>query len=183
MESLTDNHLMLGVKAGDLDKLGLLFERYNRLLFRFFYNMHPNASQSEDLVQNVFVRVLTYRHRFNPDSSFKSWVFAIARNVQIDHFKKMKRTRTEDINDWQDYMGIQSDVSQQMTKQEDLRLLRMALQRLPEDKREILVLSKLKGMRYREIGHLLDCSEGLVKVKVFRALKALKKMYALLEDR
>lgn len=55
---------MLQVKAGDVDKMGLLFERYHRKLFGFLYHLTGRADASEDLVQNVFYRMLKYRHTF-----------------------------------------------------------------------------------------------------------------------
>jgi RNA polymerase sigma-70 factor (ECF subfamily) len=72
---------MLQVKAGQVDQLGLLFERYHRILFSFFYNLNRNVEMSEDLVQNVFMRILKYKHRFKGDGEFKTWMFHIAKNV------------------------------------------------------------------------------------------------------
>jgi RNA polymerase sigma factor (sigma-70 family) len=62
-----------------------------------------------------------------------------------------------------------------------MQLLSMAMDRLPEDKREILLLSKFQEKKYKEIGDILGCSEGAVKVKVFRALQELKEVYKELE--
>ncbi len=70
MQELTNNVLMLKVKSGDLDKLGLLYERHKKRLFGFFYKMNSDASLSEDLVQNVFVRMLKYKHTFTGEGSF-----------------------------------------------------------------------------------------------------------------
>ena len=64
-----------------------------------------------------------------------------------------------------------------MIKQEELNQLRTALQKLDPEKREVLILSKLQGLKYKEIANLLGCTEGAVKVKVFRALKELKKVF------
>ncbi len=82
---------MLQVKSGDTDKLGLLFERYNRALFGYFMRMTGCPSLSEDLVQDVFVRILKYRHTYKDEGSFMTWLFRIARNTHIDHYRKAKR--------------------------------------------------------------------------------------------
>ncbi len=88
---------MCKVKDGNLDQLGLLFERYHRPLYRFFQNYHQRA-ECQDLVQTVFLRILKYRIQFNEnEGEFKTWMFRIARNVNMDFFKKQKRTRTENI--------------------------------------------------------------------------------------
>lgn len=168
---------MLQVKEGDLDKLGLLFERYHRVLFGFFYNRNKDVALSEDLVQNVFVRILKYKHRYRGDGEFKSWIFHIARNVNVDHYRKKRIKHTEKIEDWQDEIADDAiNKSQQMIQEEALDKLRQALQKLDPEKREVIVMSKLQGLKYKEIGKILGCSEGAVKVKVFRALKALKEI-------
>ena len=79
---------MLDVKAGNIAKLGLLYERHKKRLFSFFYNMNSNSELSEDLVQSVFERMLKYKHTFTTESNFIGWMFQIARNSNYDHFKK-----------------------------------------------------------------------------------------------
>lgn len=169
---------MQKVKAGDLDQLGLIFERYHRVLFSFFYNLNRDVELSEDLVQNVFVRVLKYRHNFRGDGEFKSWLFHIARNVNYDHHRKKGRYHTVDVEAWKDRISDQTPGRQQeMIKKEEMERLKNALRRLDPEKREVIVLSKLRGMKYKEIGEVLGCTEGAVKVKVFRALRELKEVY------
>ncbi|HEY5824071.1 MAG TPA: sigma factor, partial [Cyclobacteriaceae bacterium] len=64
LETLADNSLMIKVRDGDLDKLGLLFERYKKPLYGFFYGMNKSQELSQDLVQNTFFRIMKYRHLF-----------------------------------------------------------------------------------------------------------------------
>jgi RNA polymerase sigma-70 factor (ECF subfamily) len=183
LDALTDNALMLKVRDGDLDKMSLLFERYKKPLFGFFYHMNKDAALSEDLVQNVFLRILKYRYLFRGDGDFRTWMFHIARNVSHDHFRKSKVTAKDSLEAWQDRLGSDDNRSSGIQREEEMHLLSMAMDRLPEDKREILVLSKFQDKKYKEIGELLGCSEGAVKVKVFRALQELKEMYQKLETR
>lgn len=180
LDSLSDNALMLRVKNGELDRLGMLFERYKRPLYGFFYNLSRDAALSEDLVQNVFVRILRYRYLFRGDGDFRTWMFHIARNVNYDNFRrdKIKRDSLDDnhrvINDGYDHVAA-------LEKDDELQILSMATDRLPEDKREILLLSKYQDKKYKEIGEIIGCSEGAVKVKVFRALQDLRVLYKQLE--
>ena len=183
METLTDNYLMEKVRDGDLDKLGLLFQRYKRPLYGFFYGMNRNQELSEDLVQNTFFRILKYRHLFRGDGDFRTWMFHIARNVSHDHFRKDKIKDKEDIDKWGGRLGHADHQESDIKKAEDEHMLTMAMDRLPEDKREILLLSKFQEKKYSEIGELLGCTEGAVKVKVFRALQELKAVYQQLEKR
>lgn len=181
MEALSDNVLMMKVKDGDLDKMGLLFERYKRPLYGFFYGLNKEQELSEDLVQNTFLRILKYRHLFRGEGDFRAWMFHIARNVNIDHHRKHRIKATEALENWQERVGHHENQSVEMQLTEEHRMLSMAMDRLPADKREILLLSKFEERKYSEIGEVLGCSEGAVKVKVFRALQELKVIFKQLE--
>lgn len=184
MESILDNALMLKVKEGDLDQLGLLFERYKKMLFGFFYNLNHDAELSEDLVQNTFMRILKYRKGFNGDGEFKVWMFHIARNVSYDHFRKNKWRENDDITDYNERISDEGlNKVESIAKYEEMQLLKQAIRKLDSEKREVLTLSKLEGLKYKQIGEILDCSEGAVKVKVFRALQALKEIFKELESK
>ena len=174
MHQLTDDALMLKVRSGDLDKLGLLYERHKKRLFGFFYNMNQDVSISEDLVQNVFVRMLKYRHTYKGEGSFLAWMFSTARNVRYDHYKKNKELYQADLSLLDYKMGDHNNVLSHLEKKDDMSLLQRALMQLDEERREVLVLSKLKEMKFSEIGKILGCSEGAAKVKAHRALKELR---------
>lgn len=172
---------MLKVKEGDLDKMGLLFERYKKPLYGFFYGLTKQQELSEDLVQNTFFRILKYRHLFRGDGDFRAWMFHIARNVNHDHHRKNKIKTTSALEHWQDRIGDHQNRATEMQHDEEHQLLSKAMDLLPDDKREVLLLSKFQEKKYSEIGIVLGCSEGAVKVKVFRALQELKAIYKHME--
>ena len=181
LESLSDNALMLKVKDGDLDRLSLLFGRYKRPLYGFFYGMNRDSELSEDLVQNVFLRILKYRYLFRGEGDFRTWMYHIARNVNHDNFRKNKIQKKDSIEDWEERIEGDMNRASEIEKDDELHILSMAMDRLPEDKKEILLLSKYQDKKYKEIGEIIGCSEGAVKVKVFRALQELKAVYKQLE--
>lgn len=181
MNTLTDSALMLKVKSGETHTLGLLYERYKKRLFGFFYQMNKDAGLSEDLVQNVFIRILKYKHTYTENSNFITWIFQIARNVNYDHFNKQKKQRTEDVDKVEFALEASDNAELDIEKSERLAVLKVALDRLPVDKRELIVLSKFKELKYREVGEIIGCTEGNARIKVHRALNALKKVYLTLE--
>lgn len=174
---------MLQVKSGKLDHLNLLFERYHRSLFRFFCRYGRDASSSEDLVQTVFLRILKYRNNYTGKGSFKTWLFHIARNVHNDQHRRKPLTEFQDTANWEKHLhDPQATPGAEMIRREELALLRKALQVLPAEQREIIVMSKLQGMPYQSIAELQGCTVGNVKVKVFRAMRSLRQIYARLDD-
>ncbi|NAY92752.1 sigma-70 family RNA polymerase sigma factor [Muricauda sp. JGD-17] len=182
MDHLSDNALMSEVKSGDLDKLGLLYERHKKTLFGFFYNLGNNPSVSEDLVQNVFMRMLKYRGSYTGKGMFGAWMFRMARNVNYDHHKK---TAKEKIS-WQvssEELGEASDdgFNESMEREGNSILLKRALAKLSDEKRELLILSKYKGLKFGELAEILGCTEGAAKVRVHRALKELRTIFLELE--
>ena len=183
MEAFNDNTLMEKVKDGDIEKLGLLFERYKRSLFGFFYGINRDAELSEDLVQNVFVRILKYRSVYRGDGEFRSWIFHISRNVSHDQYRRKKDSAKERLETWQDKIGSEENRMTEYQREDNLDLLRTAMDQLPTDKREILLLSKYQEKKYKEIGEQLGITEGAVKVKVFRAMQELKAIYHELETK
>ena len=184
MEGLSDNSLMLKVKSGDLDKLGLLYERYKHRLFGFFYQMNKDASLSEDLVQTVFMRIIKYKHTYTGESKFISWIFNIARNVNYDSYKsRTKNGHAVQLKEIEDRLNSPDNVFESMVNRENENLLDLALAKLSQDKKEVLVLSKLKEIQFKEVGLILGCTEGAARTKAHRALKELKTIFLALENR
>ena len=181
MESITDNALMLKVKSGDVDKLGLLYERYNKILFGFFYRLTSNSATSEDLVQNVFMRILRYRDKFRNEGKFSTWMFSIAHNISADHFKKTKRRGyTEDIDELE--VRDDCDLDEKIIKDEEKNILNKALDQLSKEYKEVIVLSRFHDLKYKEIAEILNTTESNVKIRVFRAIKELKSILIKMEN-
>jgi RNA polymerase sigma factor (sigma-70 family) len=175
---LTDNYLMLKVKAGDLDKMGLLFERYHRALFAFLYHSTGQSAHSEDLVQTVFYRMLKYRHTFTEVGEFRTWMYHLARNVLNDAIKKNHRMVYQaDITTMSERNLSEPAADSQLEKKQESEALHEALTKLSPDHREVLILSRFQELSYQEIAGILNTSEGNIKVKVHRAMKELKSIF------
>jgi RNA polymerase sigma factor (sigma-70 family) len=171
-KSPPDEELMSQVRSGVGEMLGVLFDRYQMPLFNFFYKLTANRTTSEDLVQEVFFRILKYRHSYRPGTPFRAWMYRIARNARVDQFRKHRLEVTWDPEI--EPAVIPGDSAQQ--KQETERL-HQALLQMPEEKKEVLILSRFQGLKYEEIAHLLGCEVNTVKTKVHRALQELRELF------
>lgn len=175
MTETSDSELMRQVRGGRTGALATLFERHHARLYRYCLRMTGNRAASEDLVQDVFMRMLKYKITFRDDSSFVPWMFGIARNACIAHLRRTPadhggETPIEDVP--ADALIDHDPVAEQ---QRDL--VRRALLTLPVDRREVLVLSRYEFKTYEEIARALGCSVGAVKVRVHRAMKQLREAY------
>ncbi len=160
-----------------MEKLGLLFERHHRALFDFFAKMTGSRALAEDLVQDVFFRILKYRNTFRAESHFKTWMFHIARNVRVDYYKKHGSERAAFEDSRGGVSGGFASPSQKLEQDERTNLLECALFKLAPEKREILILSRYQEMKYEEIAQLLGCELGAVKVRIYRATKELRDIF------
>ena len=170
------------VQGGHLDALGEIFERHHRPLFRFLSRTTGDRALAEDLTQEVFVRILKYRHTYDEGSRFETWLFRIARNARADHF----RTRPPlamTVDDALDMPAPAPGPAQQFERETEARQLECALRQLGEEPRDLLVLARYHDMPYDQIAELLGIEVGAVKVRVHRALKQLRALYFRLEDR
>src|SRR5215831_5396415 len=171
------------VRGGDLRKLALLFERHHRALYNFFMHMTGSKDLSEDLVQDVFFRILRYRHTYDESRPFPAWLYQIARNVKLEGTKKRNRElrvvkpAREDGEVEREPAAPEPGAEESLRKQQEIGLLRRALERLPDEKREVLVLSRFQNMAYDHIAQVLGCEVGAVKVRVYRAVRELGQIY------
>lgn len=174
---------MLRVKEGEIQKLGLLYERYKKRLFGFFFQMNKDASLSEDLVQNVFVKILKYKHTYTEDSKFVVWLFQIARNASHDSFRKSKKFLHKDIDEVGYALNSVDDIQESIINKENTMTLKRAIDLLSPEKKELIVLSKIKELKHKEVGEIIGCTEGNARLKVHRALNELKDIFLTLETR
>lgn len=174
---LSDEQIMLKVCQGQIEQLGLLFERYHIRLYNFYLRTTFDEDLSNDLTQQVFERIIKYKHSYKENSAFKAWFYQIARNVQYDHFKKQKLNidSLDKVHSEKNIKFADNDY-ESAEKEEKLKVLYAALEKLPHDKREILVLSQLEEMEYKDLAKLFNITENLVRVRIHRALQSLKEV-------
>ena len=163
------------IQTGDTEQLAVLFERYHVALFRYLLQLSRNRALSEDLVQEVFFRILKYAGSYDPSLAFRVWLYRMARNAYFDSARSQHPalTSTERV----EIRSSEPMPEELFARKQDAMFLQGALEKLPEDKREILVLSRFHDLRYQEIALILKCEVGTVKVRVYRALKELREKF------
>ena len=170
----TDEELMILVKNGEIDYLSVLFTNYQERMYNFFLRMCRQKDVSEDLTQNLFYRILKYKHTYNEEYKFITWIYQMARNIFADHLKKRKLIYEEtDERKW----NIEPELDENIDKKAKYEALNHALMQLNEEQRGILIMSRFDDLKYREIAEIIGNTEGAVKVKVHRAIKKLKQIY------
>ena len=180
MDSTTDELLMLRVRDGEVEKLGVLYERHRTPLFSFFVRLTGNSSVSEDLVHDVFLRMLKYRHTFEAGNRFTSWMYQVARNAHFDSWRKRQHEVSLEAGAIDEREAVPSpepapDLT--MRQSQEAALLQSALAGLPLESREVLILSRFQNLKYEEIARILDCGVGAVKMRVHRALGELREKF------
>jgi RNA polymerase sigma factor (sigma-70 family) len=167
-----DELAMREVRAGDVGKLEVLFDRHHQALYRYFLYLTSNRAVSEDLGQEVFFRILKYRHTYQPESGFRAWMYQVGRNVYMDHIGRNK-SEVSLPEDAREIRGSETPPDREFQKKQEAVLLRRALAALPGEKRELLIMSRFQDLKYEEIASILQCEVGTVKVRVYRALREL----------
>jgi len=172
---VADDRLMREVRDGDVGKLGVLFERHHVALFNFYLRMGEDRAGAEDLVQDVFFRMLRFRHTFKDGTPFATWMYSIARNTRIDHFRKGRRETALDEENVTPDRRPSAAASLELEQETDL--VRRALDMLPEDKRELLVLARYQELKYEQVAELVGCEVGTLKVRIYRAVHQLREIF------
>jgi RNA polymerase sigma-70 factor, ECF subfamily len=167
-----DEELMLQVREGAEETLAVLFDRYHVPLFNFYAKLTGDRGSSEDLVQEVFLRILKYRRSYRPGTPFRPWMYQIARNARLDHVRKHPAD-----SEYSEAMAPVISFPDSAQQTQESALLHRALMELPEEKREVLILSRFQELKYEEIARLLGCEVGAVKVRVHRALQDLRVLF------
>ena len=145
-------------------------------LFNYFIRKGNNRALSEDLVQETFMRVLAYRTSFSGSSTFKSWMYGIARNTVAEHYRKNKNQALNCDMDDEELTNEQTLDEEFETEQQNAIFNKSLASISPED-REIILLSRFQQLNYQEISTLLDCNLNTLKSRMRYAVSRLQVSY------
>ena len=179
MRAVTDEQLIQWVADGDSSCLATLFERHHRAIYQFVLQITRHRAQSEDLVQDVFLKMLKKAKSFRGEGSFRAWMFNIARNVALDYLRKNKRQSNESIDDlvMDEHLTDSRSAEQVAAGSQSMQLVMQALAKLPAAAQEVIWLGRFEFDNYEELGQALACNAGTARVRMHRAMALLNSTY------
>jgi RNA polymerase sigma-70 factor, ECF subfamily len=179
-----DAALMLRVKQGDMTALEELIEKYKQPITNLIYRTLHDATEAEDLAQNVFVQVFKSAERYRVSAKFSTWLYTIARNLCLNEIRRRSRHPAESLDvshpEQEDQPLRQYEDKKnfsppdQLLQQELRAKVAQALAALPENQRTALLLCREEELSYEEIAAVVGCSLSATKSLIHRARETLK---------
>ena len=179
-----DAALMLRVNQGDTAAFTELVEKYRQPVMNVVFRILRDATEAEDLAQNVFVQVYKSAHRYEISARFSTWLFTIARNLCLNEIRRRSRHPAESLDathaDDDDQPLRQYEDKKNFSPPESLlhgelaQQIEVALADLPENQRTAILLCRQSEMSYEEISAVLGCSLSATKSLIHRGRETLK---------
>ena len=176
-----DAELMLRVKDGDGASFGLLLDKHRASVSHFLYRMVQDQGVSEELAQEVFLRVYRSRETYEATAKFTTWLFRIATHLALNWLRDEKNERVQERLDQgtedaptREVPDRAPTVEQEMVHAVKVEEVRRAVAALPGKQRAAVLMHKYEEMEYSQIAKVLSCSESAVKSLLFRAYETLR---------
>jgi RNA polymerase sigma factor (sigma-70 family) len=186
-DAASDAQLITAVRRGNDHAFEELYRRYSASIARFVGSRVRDRGRAEDLVQEIFLSALRRLRATDSDISFRPWIFEIAKNAAIDHYRRT--SRAEEISIHADEALRPADQlrlvgwahmrpENAMLNKERFDQLRGAFAELSTNHHRVLVLREFEGLSYREIAQRMDMTRPAVESALFRARRRLQEEYA-----
>lgn len=170
---VTDQECVARSRRGDRNAFSTLVRRYQDRVYRFVLRMVGSHDEALELTQEAFMKAWQALPDWRPEAQFRTWLFSIASNAATDSLRRRKVVQFVALEEDYDTPGEEAGPEAQLQAKQNLRALQAALDRLPHDQREIVLLREVEDMSYGEISAALGISEGTVKSRLARAREAL----------
>ncbi|MCA0985902.1 RNA polymerase sigma factor [Guptibacillus algicola] len=175
MRELNDAALYERVQAKDKEALELLYDRYEKLLYSFSYRIVKDKGLSEEVIQEVFIKLWKGRAKYTEEKGkFSSWILTMTRHTAIDILRKQSREPDFELDERDALHSDEASVEDQVEWKERGIVLRAAVSKLKEEQKRIIEMFYFKGMTHKKISQEIDLPLGTVKGRIRLALKHLK---------
>lgn len=162
---------------GESSAFGFLYDKYHERIYRFIYLKVSHREEAEDLAHQVFLKawqnIDSYEHKGFP---FSSWLYQIARNQVIDHYRGKKDIINIEYIEEIEFFYNDSDETLKLDDKDNIEAIKKAVLKLPEDQQDIVIMRFVEDIQPKEIALIIDKPESTVRVLQHRAIKNLKKM-------
>ncbi len=185
---VTDAELMLQVKGGDIRAFENLVGKHQRPLINYFFRMVWDRQIAEDMAQEVFLRIYNHAADYEAQAKFTTYMYRVARNLWIDRIRhEAHAPKTVSLDAPADaegdtfhdrISGTSPSVDAHLSGQERAAIVRKAIELLPEEQRQVLLLVEGKDLKYQEIAQVLEIPLGTVKSRMHAAMMKLKELLA-----
>ncbi|MBM7542490.1 sigma-70 family RNA polymerase sigma factor [Amphibacillus cookii] len=161
-----------------------LYDQYHNDLFQYVFYLVKNREATEDIVQDVYIKVLKSYDSFRGDSSEKTWLFSIARHTALDYFRKQHRqqnrlahffNKDQEIGKLKDQDPLPEEIAEM---NDEMKMIYRLLDRCTLDQRNVLILRYIQSLTIHETAQVLEWSESKVKTTQHRAIKKLQQLVA-----
>jgi RNA polymerase sigma-70 factor (ECF subfamily) len=189
MQMETDIELMRRVKSGDNSAFTELMKRHYKSIMNYIYRFTNDRNDSEDLAQEVFLRVYRSVNEYKPRAKFSTWLYKIATNVCLTEIKlkgRMNKVSLDEIQEnKQDIGDSNSPTGYDLIEKREIKdSIFQALNSIPENERISIILCKYEGLSYDEVAGVIGCTVGAVKTYIHRGrMKLIERLKPILEAR
>ena len=181
--NFTDYELVKQFIEGNQSSIEVLIKRHKRKVYTYILLIVKNHELAEDIFQDTFIKVIKSlkQNKYTDDGKFVSWVVRIAHNLIIDHFRKEKNLKTisndsTDLDIFNSNKLSEPTVEQKIVKEQVFRDIRNLIEKLPDDRREVIVLRHYIGLSFKEIADETNVSINTALGRMRYALINLRKM-------
>ena len=180
-----DAEMLRAVLAGDATAYRGLVEKYQGRVYSLIYGMVRNREDARDLTQEAFVKAYRSLETFRLEAGFYTWMYRIAMNLAIDFVRKRKRREVVGFDETIAQRDDDGDIAEvhheegpgrALERKQTLARIMDAMEELPEDQRQVVLLRELEGLSYKEIADVMGIPEGTVMSRLFYARKKLQKL-------
>jgi RNA polymerase sigma-70 factor (ECF subfamily) len=175
--------LIENLREGDMTALAILFEKYQRLVYRIAIQITKNHEDANDVMQDTFLKVYESIHSFRKDAAFETWLYRIVVNHAMNVVKRQKRrsespisatSETEIHPDLKRAADWVNNPQLNVERKELQKWVMQAVDSLPVKHRVVVILHEFEGLTHPEIASILNCSEGTVRSRLHYARKKLR---------
>ncbi|HEY8666592.1 MAG TPA: sigma-70 family RNA polymerase sigma factor [Tepidisphaeraceae bacterium] len=180
----SDEDLMRRTQNGDKTGFSLLYERYSTSVLSYLYRMLGNVEDVESIGQEVFLRAFRFAPTYKYPQKFSTWLFTITRNLAINYARRRKRSPIRNITELNlegiemsgDPYKVAAAATDNLEKQEEIARVLKALDDLPTDQKEVIVLGVFQDLSYAEMEEITGTKAVTLRSRMFHGLKKLARI-------